>query len=226
VSPLDLLSPVLPAVHSALISIAAALPGAPGVQLLGALVLVTFGVRALLLPLAVHGFRRRREVAALQPQLNQVRRKHRNDPERLVREMGEVYRDAGLSPMAGMGSGLLQAPLLLTLYGLATTPQIGGGANQLLTAHVLGTPLSSYWLPVVLSGPFTAPVLALVGMLAALASVAYLSSRQQQEGPRWLRLVPYGTVVFAVASPVALSVYLLSTTTWSLAERAALSRWG
>lgn len=225
-SPLDLLSPAISGFHSALTSLAGALPGSPGVQLVCALVLVTFGVRALLTPLALHGFRRRKAVAALHPKLEQVRRKHRNEPERLVREMGKVYTDAGVSPVAGMGSGMLQAPLLLTLYGLATVQVVGGGANQLLAAEVLGTPLSSYWLPVLVSGPIAAPGLALVAMLAALALVAWLSSRQQEQGPRWMRLLPFGTVVFAVVSPIALSIYLLSTTTWSLAERLVFTRYG
>jgi len=225
-APLSLLSPVISVLHTALTALASVLPGAPGVQLLGALVLVTFAARALLVPLALHGFRKRQAVVALAPKLDRVRRKHRQEPDRLMREMGKVYSEAGVSPMAGMGSGLLQSPLLVTLYGLCTVPFVAGGANQLLTAEVLGTPLSSYWLPVLLTGP-SAPVgLGLAALLVALVLVAYLSSRQQQAGPKWVRLMPFGTVAFAVISPVALSVYLLSTSTWSLAERVVFNRYG
>jgi YidC/Oxa1 family membrane protein insertase len=39
-----------------------------------------------------------------------------------------------------------------------------------------------------------------------------------------LRLMPYGTVVMAALVPLAAGIYLLTTTTWTAAERALLRR--
>jgi YidC/Oxa1 family membrane protein insertase len=41
-----------------------------------------------------------------------------------------------------------------------------------------------------------------------------------------LRLLPYGTVAIAPVLPVAVGVYLLSTTAWTVAERAVLAHLG
>jgi len=40
------------------------------------------------------------------------------------------------------------------------------------------------------------------------------------------RLLPFGTLVMAAVVPLAAGLYLLTTTAWTLAERAAIKRWG
>jgi YidC/Oxa1 family membrane protein insertase len=39
-----------------------------------------------------------------------------------------------------------------------------------------------------------------------------------------MRLLPFGTVVFAAFVPVATAIYLLTSTAWTVAERGAVSR--
>jgi YidC/Oxa1 family membrane protein insertase len=225
VSPTDLLSPAISAVYAVITALAPALPGPLGAQLLLALALITLLVRALLLPLSLHGHRRRQAAAALAPQLERVRRKHRNEPERLARELKGVYSSAGVSPFAGMGSAVLQSPLLVTLYGVATTAQVAGATNVLVSTQLLGTPLSARFLPALVSAPGVGPALVLLAVLHCLVLVAWLASRRQQEGPRALKAAPFITVAIALGSPVALSAYLLSSSAWSLAERIAFQRW-
>lgn len=222
---LSLLSPAVEAGYAVVLAVAAVIPGSPGARLLLALAVVTVGVRAALLPLSLHGHRQRQRVGALQPQLAQVRRRHHDDPQRLLAETRRVYATAGVSPVAGLGSGLLQTPLLLTLYAMGTTAQLGGVTNVLMTTQLLGTPLSARLLPALLSAPLSPAALLLAGLLAALLALAALSATRAGNAPRLLRLLPFGTVVVAAVSPVALSAYLLSTTAWTLAERAALDRW-
>jgi YidC/Oxa1 family membrane protein insertase len=91
------------------------------------------------------------------------------------------------------------------------------------------------------AGLISAPAVAF-GVL--LLAVAWLSSRQAARqvaitGPggapgqpgsgtvrRLARLLPHGTVAFATIAPVAVGCYLLTTTTWTLADRAVLPHLG
>jgi YidC/Oxa1 family membrane protein insertase len=92
-------------------------------------------------------------------------------------------------------------------------------------------PLAASGAAVVAIALFTVPSLAFLGLFFLLAVVAWVSSRWTAAalppglpGGRVLRLMPYGTVVVAVFAPLAAGVYLLVTTAWSAAERAALRR--
>jgi YidC/Oxa1 family membrane protein insertase len=205
---MSFLDPAVALLHSLLMLVAPAMPGPEPVQLAAAIVVVTVAVRTALLPLSVRSFRGQRARTSLAPEVDALRKKHPHDRATLAREIHELHRRAGVSPLAGFGPLLLTAPVVLTLFRMV---------------NLLGSPLSTHWLPLLSTGsPATA--IALVLLLLALLAVAWVSSRQQPEGPVALRLLPFGTVAFAVAAPLAVSVYLLSSTAWTVAERAILPR--
>jgi YidC/Oxa1 family membrane protein insertase len=211
-SALSVLDPAARPLHDLLTSVAAALPGPPVAQLVQALVLLTLLIRVALLPLAVRAHRASSARAALAPEIALLRAKHGKDRERLSQELLAAHRRAGISPLAGLGPVLLQAPVVMTLYRAVT---------------LIGAPLSAHWLPTVAAAGFVStPGLLLVVLLLTLSALATLSARQVKEGPAVLRVLPYGTVAFAAVAPLAVSVYLLSTTAWSVAERAVLPHLG
>ena len=238
-SPYDLLDPAVSLAHTLLTAIAEAVPGpVSGPALALAVVVLTVLVRAAMLPLAVRAFRAERARAALAPQLSRLRTRYAADRERLARELLAAHRAAGVSPLGGLGTALVQLPVVMTLYRVVVVPTVAGGPNVLVGAAVLGAPLTEHWLPVLLAaGAFSPPAVALCVLLAALAVVAHVSVRQHAArlaaavdatapvpGAALLRWLPYGTVAFAAAAPVAVGLYLLSTTAWTVAERAVLQR--
>jgi YidC/Oxa1 family membrane protein insertase len=121
---------------------------------------------------------------------------------------------------------LLQLPLIATVYRLVVVPSVAGHPNLVLAAQLFGAPLAAHWPELVATGGLLGPAsAAMLGLVVALLLVATLSARQlPAQGPRILRLLPYGTVVVAAISPVAVGLYLLVSTAWSVAERAVLMR--
>lgn len=205
---MSLLNPAVAMLHSLLVLVAAYLPGPAPVQLAVAIALVTLALRTLLLPMSIRSYRSREARAALAPQVEALRKKHRKDRATLGREIHALNQRAGVSPLAGV------APLLLAwAVGLALFRMV----------YRLGSPLGSHWLPL-LSTATPATLVALGLLLCALLAVAWVSSRQQPAGPAVFRAIPYGTVVFAVAAPLAVSVYLLSSTALTVLERVLLPR--
>jgi YidC/Oxa1 family membrane protein insertase len=73
-------------------------------------------------------------------------------------------------------------------------------------------------------GPLSAPALLFALLLGGLVLVAFLLARKQTEGPAVLRWMPFGSVAFALVAPVGFTVYLLTTTSWTLLERGLLPR--
>jgi YidC/Oxa1 family membrane protein insertase len=236
---LSLFDPAIVLVHTGLTTLATELQpalGSAGVAV--ALVLVTLIVRTCLLPLAVAVVRAERARQVLAPELARLRTRHAKDPARLARALQTAHRDAGISPLAGMLPALAQGPALFVIYRMCTLPLVGGAANTVLTANLLGAPLASNLPGLVLTaGVLSVPTLLAVLLVTALLLVAYASSRQQVRRLRSMvvgdippaqlliaRTLPYGAVAAAAVVPFAVSLYLLTSTTWMLAERAVLSR--
>ncbi|WP_018656804.1 YidC/Oxa1 family membrane protein insertase [Actinomadura flavalba] len=214
--------------HDAMVGLTALLtPFAGDLATAGAIVVLTLGVRALLLPLAVRAARGQRARARLAPELAELRRRHGADPVRLREESAALFRREGVSPLAGFGPALLQAPFFLVLYRLCTAGSVAGHQNALLAHTLLGAPLAQNFAGVVGGGLFAPPSLVFLGLFALLALVAWWTARQvPADAPMAgvLRVLPFGTVVAAAFVPLAAGVYLLTSGLWTAAERAVLTR--
>lgn len=227
-------------------------PALGGLAAAAAIVAFTMAVRLLLLPLSYRAMRGLAAQARLAPEVAALRKKHAGQPDRLQRELAALYRAEGASMFAGFGPMLLQWPFFSVMYLLFRSPTVSGGANTLLRHDLLGAPLGSHWLGG--TGPFSAQGAVFASLFVLLALLGWLSYRVTQRratavseppparpggpaapaaaGPAPLasptgllaRLAPYVTVVIAAFLPLAAGVYLVTTTAWTLAERALLRR--
>lgn len=247
-NPFAVLDPAVALLHHALVVLAAAVPiGGDGVRFALALAVLTVAVRAALLPLAVRSARQRQALAALQPRLAVLRRRYGTDRQRLLAETNRLHREAGVPRTAGLLPGLAQLPVLVTVYRLVSAPTVAGSPNLLLAAHLFGGPLAAHWPEVISAAGALGPAtLALLVLLLALTALAVVSSRDLSRSagngtPTGLdgdaeaaraaraaravtRLMPYGTVLVALSTPIAMGIYLLVSTAWSVAERRAIAR--
>lgn len=84
-------------------------------------VLIIFGitVRLLLWPLNQGAMRNSLKLQRIQPQLQEIQKRYKSNPEKLQTEMGKLYRDHGMSPftpLAGCLPMLIPMPVLFALY--------------------------------------------------------------------------------------------------------------
>jgi YidC/Oxa1 family membrane protein insertase len=245
-----LLDPAVHAADGSVVAVAHALawPGG-GASVLAGVVALTVLVRTALLPVALRSVRAQRARAQLQPQLRQVRQRWAGDRARLAAETAAVYRKAQVSQLAGVGPALAQLPVLATLYRVVVAPTVGGHANLVLSASVLGGPLSAHWLTLLSAAGLVSPAGAgFVAVMVALGLIAWLSGRQAAAraaavgagagadggagagaqaaalSARLTRLVPFTTLGLALLSPMGVGFYLVVSSAWTLAERAVLPR--
>jgi len=81
-------------------------------------VLVVFGVlmRVVLWPLNQKAMRAQLKNMAVQPLLQEIQTKHKDNPERLQKEMMNLYKEHGFNPLAGCWPMLLPWPVLIALF--------------------------------------------------------------------------------------------------------------
>lgn len=206
---------------------------------LGAIVLVTLAVRALLVPVGVSVARAARDRRRLAPRLAELQRRWKGNPERLQRETMALYAAEKVSPVAGCLPMLAQAPVVSLVYALFVLPQIGGEPNALLTAPALGTDLGRHAADA-LSGAVLGDV-SFVAIAVVLAVIAWLNRRMMlrdaaaapagspavpavldPRGP--LSWAPFLVLLAVAVVPLAASVYLVVSGAWACAERAVLRR--
>ena len=233
------LAALLDAAYGALAGLASLvepLAGASAAAL--AVVIVTLLVRALLIPVGISQARAEQTRARLAPALRELQRRHRKNPERLQREMLELYRRENTSPFAGMLPVLAQAPVVGILYTLFLRPDIAGHPNDLLRHDLFGAPLGESLVSAVSAGTATTPTLLVWGaLLIAMLVVAEISRRVfrpaavEGDSPltsptamRTAGALHYLTAVFAVIVPLAAALYLTVTVVWTLVQRMLLRR--
>jgi YidC/Oxa1 family membrane protein insertase len=231
------LAAVLDAAHSALLGLAGILEPLAGPTAAAlAIVLVTLAVRALLLPLGVLQVRAELARRRLAPRLAELQKRYRKNPELLQRKTLELYREAGVSPFAGLWPALAQAPIVSVLYGVAVSPTLNGQPNELLRETLLGAPLGLSFPGMIGGGSLD--VLVPLALLLVMAVVAWFTRRQTlrlaaaapaAEGPlagmtaslSWLSFLTVGIAAFV---PLAAALYLAVSTTWTFVERTLLRR--
>jgi YidC/Oxa1 family membrane protein insertase len=222
-----------------------------GLATAAAIVVFTIAVRLLLVPLSYYAIRGQASQARLAPQVQALRQRHAGQPDRLQRELTALYQREGTGMFAGCLPALLQLPFFTVMYRIFRSGTIGGHPNALLSHDLLSAPLGSHWLSG--PGPFGAQGAVFLGLFALLAVVGWLAARASRKSAAllqtaasvpgrpgrpgtppasppgatmgWLmRVVPFATVAIAAVMPLAAGLYLLTTTTWSAAERTIIAR--
>ena len=212
-------------------------PAAGSLATAAAIVAFTMAVRLLLLPLSYRATRGLASQARLLPQVQALQKRHAGQPDRLQREVAALYRREGTGQFAGCLPTLLQLPFFSVMYQLFRSGTIGGRSNGLLGHRLLDATLGSHWLSG--PGPLSAQGAVFLGLFALLAIVAWAASRvaraprpAEDAGPApaatsgLARVLPFATMVVAAVMPLATGLYLLTTTTWTAAERAIIARTG
>lgn len=213
-----------------------------------AIVLFTAFVRLLVHPLSRASARGQKARTELQPKIAELRRKHATNPEKLQRAVLELHAEEKVSPLAGCLPGLFQLPAFFLLYHLFSNTTIGGKANELLTHQLFAAPLGDRWADALTGaggGVFGGAGVVYLGLFVIVAAVAtfnYVRTKRMmaanspvpvadgQQLPglgavgKVMPFMSFFTLVTVAVVPLAAALYVVTSTTWSAVERAALYR--
>jgi YidC/Oxa1 family membrane protein insertase len=88
-----------------------------------AIILLTVGIRLVLLPLGIKQIRSMHAMQALQPKMKALQTKYKGNKQKLNEETMKLYREHGVNPLSGCWPMLLQIPVLAALYSVLQYPQ-------------------------------------------------------------------------------------------------------
>lgn len=81
-----------------------------------AVIVLTIIIRIILYPLMVKSLKSQKTLAELQPKLQEIQEKHKNDKEKQTKEMMALYKREKINPFGGCLPLLIQFPILIALY--------------------------------------------------------------------------------------------------------------
>ena len=86
-----------------------------------AIILFTFLVKLITLPLTVSQIRGMQAQKDIQPKIQELQKKYKGDREKIAQEQMRLYQEAGVNPLSGCLPMLIQMPVLIGLYSALVT---------------------------------------------------------------------------------------------------------
>lgn len=81
-----------------------------------AIIFVTLIIKLILLPLNIKSMRSSIRMNEIQPEVQKIQKKYKNDPQRLQQEQMKLYKEYNINPFGSCLPLLLQWPILIALY--------------------------------------------------------------------------------------------------------------
>ena len=152
----------------------------------GVIVILSFSVYILLFPLTLKQMRSMKDMQALQPTIEKLRETYKGNPQRLNKEIMELYRQHKVNPFGGCLPLVLQIPIFFALYQVLMRSVALKGA-KFLWIKDLSAPDRLFMLPISLpilgNEVNLLPILMSIGMFIQqkLSTVATQGSYSEQQ---------------------------------------------
>ena len=87
-----------------------------------AIVLLTVAVKFALYPLTLQSIQQMAAMQKIQPKFEELKKKHKDKPDKFQQEVMELYKEHGVNPFGGCLPILLQLPVFIVLFMALTSP--------------------------------------------------------------------------------------------------------
>lgn len=113
-----------------------------------AIILLTIAIKMLMYPLTVKQVKSMKAMQDIQPKMKELQEKYKGNPEKLNKELANLYKEAGVNPLAGCLPLLVQMPFLIAIFFAIRDYQYAQLPPSFLWMSDLAQPDHTYILPV------------------------------------------------------------------------------
>ncbi len=191
------------------------------------IILMTLGLRILMLPMSIKGQRSMIRMQRLQPQMERLRAQFKDDSDRLNKEMVDLYKRNHVNPVGGCAPMIIQLPVFIGLYEALLNAVDLRHAPFILWMKDLSAPdcFPISWMPQL---PFMhchgIPVLVLLMGVSAYFQQAMTPTQPDPNQQRMMMLSPIIFTIFFVNFPAGLSLYYFASNVLGAIQQFVLNR--
>jgi YidC/Oxa1 family membrane protein insertase len=192
-----------------------------------AIIVLTVVVRIILLPSSLNAARQQKRMRDLQPQIQKLQDKHKDDKQAQSQALMEFYRKEKINPLGSCLPLLIQFPILIVLYYVFIHGLNFDSFNLLYSFTPRPDVMNTMFLGIDLAKPerWILPVLA--GVLQFIQGWQITPHTKAQEGgemanmisKQMLYLMPVFTIFIAGRFPAALPLYWIITTLFAIGQQ-------
>lgn len=209
----------------------------PGQDLGLAIIAVTLIVRLVLYPLSARQIRSQRAMQELQPRIDEIRAKHKDDREAQSKALMEFYKQNQVNPLSSCGPLIVQTLLIYPLFfvfRMAITGEVFDERLYPFINHPV-LPLDTHFLGVMdLAATHNIPLAVLTAAAQFLQSWMLVRQRSKNEqaskdpaqaiSKNLVYIFPLLTGYFAYTFPAGLALYWLASTLFAIGQQAIIMR--
>jgi YidC/Oxa1 family membrane protein insertase len=187
------------------------------------IILLTILIKLLMAPLTHKSFVSMRQMQKLQPQMERVKEKFKDDREKLNKEIMELYRRNKVNPLGGCLPMGLQFPVFIGLYNALRTP-IELRHTSFMWIKDLSRPDWESLSTTVAGWELGIPVLTLLMGASMFVQQWMTPSAGDPNQRRMMLIMPVIFTVMFVTFPAGLTIYWLVNNLLSIAQQYLINR--
>ncbi|WP_435873797.1 YidC/Oxa1 family membrane protein insertase [Polycladomyces subterraneus] len=168
-----------------------------------AILVLTVLIRLLILPLTIKQMKSSQAMQKLQPEINRLREKYKDNPQKMQEETVKLFQKHNVNPMAGCMPLLIQLPILIAFY-----------QSIMYNTHIRNSDF--LWMHLGSADPYyVLPVLA--GVTTYLQSIL-MGMGNNPQARVFLFVMPVMIFVLALSFPSALALYWVYSNLFTMVQ--------
>ena len=172
-----------------------------------AIIILSILLKILLNPLTVSSMKSMRKMQALQPMMNEIKEKYKEDPQKMNQAVMNLYKEYKINPMGGCLPMALQMPILYALWAIFRSNIALRQSNFVWWIKDLSVP------DTILHLPFTVPIIGMSqisGLALLMAVTMFVQQKMSIKDPRQQFMIWFMPVFFWILFnnfPAGLNLY-------------------
>jgi YidC/Oxa1 family membrane protein insertase len=217
----------------------------PGQDFGIAIILLTIIIRLILYPVSAKGVRSQKAINEIQPEIKSLQEKYKNDKEKQVKEVLEVYKKAKISPFSAFLPLLIQLPVLIALYRVLWKVQTSEMSQSLYSFVSAPSEIKSMFLGIIdlagtgfiqeingesvfLFGNLVIIAGAVIAQFVQMKMISAKKEKTKKQGPQetaermqkqMMYFFPFFTFFILLKLPLAIGLYWLTSTAFSIIQQ-------
>jgi YidC/Oxa1 family membrane protein insertase len=188
------------------------------------IILFSIIIKVVLHPLSRSSMRSMKKMQALQPLMDEIKEKYKDDPQKMNQQVMNLYKEYGVNPAGGCLPLLLQFPVMIALYNvLRATIELRQG-NFMLWITDLSIPDRIFTLPFEI--PFFA-IRDISGLALFMGVTMFIQQKMSVKDPRQKAMVwmmPVMMTLLFNSFPSGLNLYYFVFNVLSIGQQVMINR--
>ena len=170
-----------------------------------AIIMLTILIKLCLYPLTVKQVKSMKGMQDLQPKMKKLQEQYKNNPQLMQQKIGELYKEAGVNPLAGCLPLIIQMPILMGMF------------YALQNFSYTGTP-GFMWLPT-LSEPDPLYILPVLSALTTFLQQKQTTTEMNQQMKVMMVVMPLFIGWISLTFPSGLVLYWVTMNVVQIAQQ-------